>query len=163
MCALRRATGFPLDDLTVAHCCAAWTRLVDQPWLLMSIGLCEWAHGFSSPRLGISRSYWKTRSVIPKMFCSKPHHWAGNLKPVLLGSFIHDCRSSRFKLTADEPECCRISNRNDHRAACGRSDKGPYAQHVWILPMLCSLAEVRSSPTLVESGYGTSAASHPLR
>jgi len=28
------------------HCCAAWNRLVDQPWLIMSIGLPEWAHGF---------------------------------------------------------------------------------------------------------------------
>ena len=30
----------------VTHCCAAWNRLVDQPWLIMSIGLREWAHGF---------------------------------------------------------------------------------------------------------------------
>ena len=28
------------------HCCAAWNRLVEQPWLIMSIGLREWAHGF---------------------------------------------------------------------------------------------------------------------
>nr|WP_281070216.1 IS630 family transposase [Sinorhizobium fredii] len=31
------------DDI-VAHCCAAWNRLVDQPWKIMSIGLREWAH-----------------------------------------------------------------------------------------------------------------------
>ncbi len=30
----------------VDHCCAAWNRLTDQPWLIMSIGLREWAHGF---------------------------------------------------------------------------------------------------------------------
>ena len=29
----------------LAHCCEAWNRLVDQPWLIMSIGLRQWAHG----------------------------------------------------------------------------------------------------------------------
>ena len=28
------------------HCCDAWNRLVDQPWIIMSIGMREWAHGF---------------------------------------------------------------------------------------------------------------------
>jgi transposase len=28
------------------HCCAAWNRLTDQPWRIMSIGLRDWAHGF---------------------------------------------------------------------------------------------------------------------
>ena len=28
------------------HCCAAWNKLIDQPWLIMSIGLHDWAHGF---------------------------------------------------------------------------------------------------------------------
>ena len=28
------------------HCCAAWTKLTDQPWLIMSIGLRDWAHRF---------------------------------------------------------------------------------------------------------------------
>ncbi len=28
------------------HCCAAWNRLTDQPWRIMSIGLREWAHRF---------------------------------------------------------------------------------------------------------------------
>jgi hypothetical protein len=31
------------DDI-VDHCCAAWNRLVDQPWTIMSIGLRDWAH-----------------------------------------------------------------------------------------------------------------------
>jgi transposase len=26
------------------HCCDAWTKLVDRPWLIMSIGLRDWAH-----------------------------------------------------------------------------------------------------------------------
>jgi len=26
------------------HCCAAWNRLTDQPWRIMSIGLRDWAH-----------------------------------------------------------------------------------------------------------------------
>jgi transposase len=26
------------------HCCAAWNKLVDQPWTIMSIGLRDWAH-----------------------------------------------------------------------------------------------------------------------
>jgi transposase len=33
------------DDL-VDHCCAAWNKLVDQPWRIMSIGLRQWARGF---------------------------------------------------------------------------------------------------------------------
>ena len=28
------------------HCCEAWNRLIDQPWIIMSIGLRQWAHGF---------------------------------------------------------------------------------------------------------------------
>ena len=28
------------------HCCAAWNKLTDQPWRIMSIGLRDWAHGF---------------------------------------------------------------------------------------------------------------------
>src|SRR6516165_7894145 len=32
------------DDL-VDHCCAAWNKLVDQPWRIMSIGLRQWATG----------------------------------------------------------------------------------------------------------------------
>ena len=28
------------------HCCEAWNKLVDRPWLIMSIGLRDWAHGF---------------------------------------------------------------------------------------------------------------------
>ena len=28
------------------HCCAAWNRLTDQPWRIMSIGLRNWANGF---------------------------------------------------------------------------------------------------------------------
>src|SRR5512132_3952426 len=27
----------------VDHCCSAWNRLIDQPWLIMSIGLRDWA------------------------------------------------------------------------------------------------------------------------
>ncbi|MHC2357705.1 hypothetical protein ACVMB3_007228 [Sinorhizobium meliloti] len=30
----------------VAHGCAAWNKLVAQPWKMMSIGLREWAHRF---------------------------------------------------------------------------------------------------------------------
>jgi hypothetical protein len=29
----------------VDHCCAAWNKLIEQPWRIMSIGLREWAHG----------------------------------------------------------------------------------------------------------------------
>jgi len=28
----------------VDHCCDAWNRFVDQPWIIMSIGLRDWAH-----------------------------------------------------------------------------------------------------------------------
>ena len=43
------------DDI-LAHCCAARNKLVDQPWRIMSIGLRQWAHGFSSESLGMRRS-----------------------------------------------------------------------------------------------------------
>ena len=28
------------------HCCDAWTKLVDQPWRIMSLGLRAWAYEF---------------------------------------------------------------------------------------------------------------------
>lgn len=30
----------------VDHGCDAWNRLVEQPWIIMSIGLRDWPHGF---------------------------------------------------------------------------------------------------------------------
>jgi transposase len=33
------------DDI-LDHCCQAWNKLADQPWLIMSIGLRQWANGF---------------------------------------------------------------------------------------------------------------------
>jgi transposase len=33
------------DDI-VDHCCHAWSKLTDQPWRIMSIGLRDWAHRF---------------------------------------------------------------------------------------------------------------------
>ena len=27
-------------------CCRAWNKLVEQPWIIMSIGRREWAHRF---------------------------------------------------------------------------------------------------------------------
>ena len=38
----------------VDHGCEAWNKLVDQPWIIMSIGLRDWAHGFKSAHLGMS-------------------------------------------------------------------------------------------------------------
>jgi hypothetical protein len=35
-----------LDTDIVDHCCDAWNKLIDRPWLIMSLGLREWAHGF---------------------------------------------------------------------------------------------------------------------
>ena len=29
---------------TVDHGCSAWNRLIDQPWIIMSIGLRDWAN-----------------------------------------------------------------------------------------------------------------------
>jgi putative transposase len=26
------------------HCCVAWNKLTDQPWIIMSIGLRDWVH-----------------------------------------------------------------------------------------------------------------------
>jgi len=31
----------------VDHCCFNWNKLVDRPWLIMSIGIRQWAHVFS--------------------------------------------------------------------------------------------------------------------
>ena len=33
-------------DNIVSHCCHHWNRLTAQPWLIMSIGLRDWVHGF---------------------------------------------------------------------------------------------------------------------
>ena len=33
------------DDI-VGHCCEAWNKLVAQPWIIMSLGLRDWAHRF---------------------------------------------------------------------------------------------------------------------
>ena len=30
----------------VTLCCEAWNKLIDQPWIIMSIGRRQWAHGF---------------------------------------------------------------------------------------------------------------------
>ncbi|MDX7953959.1 IS630 family transposase [Lichenihabitans sp. Uapishka_5] len=30
----------------VGRCCEAWNKLVEQPWIIMSIGLRDWAHAF---------------------------------------------------------------------------------------------------------------------
>ena len=30
----------------VDHCCHAWNTLTSRPWLIMSIGMRDWAHGF---------------------------------------------------------------------------------------------------------------------
>jgi len=33
------------DDI-LDHACAAWNRIVDQPWRIMTIGMRDWAHRF---------------------------------------------------------------------------------------------------------------------
>ncbi len=33
------------DDI-LDHCCNAWNKLVEKPWILMSIGLRQWAYRF---------------------------------------------------------------------------------------------------------------------
>ncbi len=30
----------------VDHCCFNWNKLVERPWLIMSIGIRQWTHGF---------------------------------------------------------------------------------------------------------------------
>jgi transposase len=37
---------FATYEAILDHCCAAWNKLTDQPWRIMSIGLRHWAHGF---------------------------------------------------------------------------------------------------------------------
>jgi len=37
---------FTSYDNLLDHCCQAWNRLIAQPWIIMSIGLRDWAHGF---------------------------------------------------------------------------------------------------------------------
>ena len=32
-------------DNLVDHCSYAWNQLAEQPWIVMSIGLRDWAHG----------------------------------------------------------------------------------------------------------------------
>jgi hypothetical protein len=35
-----------LLDQAGRHCCAAWNKLTDQPWRIMSLDLREWAYAF---------------------------------------------------------------------------------------------------------------------
>lgn len=37
---------FACYDNLVDHCCDAWNKLVRQPWIIMSVGMRDWAHGF---------------------------------------------------------------------------------------------------------------------
>jgi len=37
---------FPSYEVILDHCCAAWNKLIDQPWRIMSIGLRDWVYGF---------------------------------------------------------------------------------------------------------------------
>jgi transposase len=37
---------FTSYEAILDHCCAAWNRIIDQPWRIMSIGLRDWAHRF---------------------------------------------------------------------------------------------------------------------
>jgi transposase len=54
------------------HCCAAWNKLTDQPWRIMSIGLRDWAHRFQSAGLGIIHA--RVRSTIQR-FGSTTKRW----------------------------------------------------------------------------------------
>jgi putative transposase len=47
-------TGFHVLRDIVDHFCEAWSKLVDRPWTIMSIGMRHWAHGLQSWGLGIS-------------------------------------------------------------------------------------------------------------
>ncbi len=35
---------FPSYQDILDHCCYAWNSLIEQPWVIMSIGLRKWAH-----------------------------------------------------------------------------------------------------------------------
>jgi transposase len=37
---------FQSYDDVLHHCCAAWNKLIDQPWKIMSIGMRDWAHRY---------------------------------------------------------------------------------------------------------------------
>ena len=37
---------FTSYDNLVDHCCAAWNKLIDQPWTIMSLGRRDWEHRF---------------------------------------------------------------------------------------------------------------------
>jgi hypothetical protein len=39
------AACVPYSDI-LDYCCEAWNKLTDRPWLIMSIGLRDWAHRF---------------------------------------------------------------------------------------------------------------------
>jgi transposase len=37
---------FTSHDDVLDHCCEAWNKLVEKPWIVMSIGLRQWAYRF---------------------------------------------------------------------------------------------------------------------
>lgn len=42
----RQLAVFASYDDILAHCWEGWNKLVDQPWLIMSIGLHDWVYEF---------------------------------------------------------------------------------------------------------------------
>ena len=40
----------------VDHCCEAWNKLVERPWTIMSIGLRDWANGFTQRRRWVAKA-----------------------------------------------------------------------------------------------------------
>ena len=37
---------FDIYDDIVDHCCHAWKKLADRPWIIMSIGMRDWANAY---------------------------------------------------------------------------------------------------------------------
>ena len=62
----------------VALCCAAWNKLIERPWKVISIGMREWAYGFWSVQSGMSPCPCQSRccgfSAPPARPSSPPNH-----------------------------------------------------------------------------------------
>lgn len=48
------------DDDIIAHCCAAWNTLIDQPWKIMSIGRRDWP-----PSVSLNEGGYKATALKP--------------------------------------------------------------------------------------------------
>jgi transposase len=95
------------DDL-IDHCCEAWNKLRSQPWRLMSIGMRESAHKFSSTILGITPGYRRIATCwVMLLFSVKTCQLSAPGAGVMNGD-THRARRRRYRRSRPSPTRHRV-------------------------------------------------------